>query len=68
MKDKIVIGKKYNSLTVVDEYEDYISPKGYKQKRWLCLCDCGKEAVVYDRQLKTNKVKKSEQKSTRSLA
>lgn len=32
---------KYNKLTIIEQIESYISPKGQIKKRFLCKCDCG---------------------------
>ena len=40
-------GKTFNSLTVIEEVND-----GKRGRKWLCLCDCGKEIIVFDYQLK----------------
>lgn len=42
-------------LTVVKRVEDYISPKGYRDARWLCHCDCGNEVVVRRSDLTNNR-------------
>lgn len=46
MKILNLTGKKFGRLTVVKQAEPYISPKGYKKKRWLCGCECGKTAMA----------------------
>ena len=35
-----LIGQKFGRLTVIEQAEDYISPKGEKKAQWLCECDC----------------------------
>ena len=52
-KPSHLIGKRFNSLTVIgfDHYSD--SRKDY----WLCRCDCGKETVVQGYNLKSGAVK-----------
>lgn len=42
-----LIGKKFNHLLVIEEAPSYVSPKGVRQSRVKCLCDCGKEYVTY---------------------
>lgn len=37
---------RFGKLTVVKRVEDYVSPKGYHDARWLCRCDCGNEVIV----------------------
>lgn len=43
-----LIGQRFGMLTVIDRAES--SPQGHR--RWLCLCDCGKEAIVIGSNLK----------------
>lgn len=38
-------GQKYGKLTVLNQVDDYISPKGEHKAQWLCRCDCGNEVV-----------------------
>lgn len=45
-------GQKFGRLTVLEETEPYISPKGVKIIRYKCLCDCGNTAVVLGSLLK----------------
>lgn len=45
-------GQKFGRLTVLEEAEPYISPKGVKMIRYKCLCDCGNTAVVSGNLLK----------------
>ena len=40
------IGRKYGRLTVIDRAEDYISPKGWHDSRWVCQCECGNKTIV----------------------
>jgi|ERR1035437_3543912 hypothetical protein len=42
-KKEIKKGFRYGKLTVVREVGSYISPKGKKMRKILCLCDCGVE-------------------------
>lgn len=37
--EKIVVGKKYGSYTVIK----YLGKNKYGSREWLCKCDCGKE-------------------------
>lgn len=40
-------GQRFGTLTVLKIHEnDYVSPKGVKQIRYECLCDCGKRTVI----------------------
>lgn len=34
-------GKTFNRLTVIEQAEDYITPKGIHYARWKCQCKCG---------------------------
>lgn len=40
------IGKKFNHLTVIARGPNYISPKGAKQTRWWCECDCENHNII----------------------
>lgn len=46
VKQTIQPGDKFGRLTVIEQAEPYISPKGHKAERWLCRCDCKKEKIV----------------------
>lgn len=39
-------GKRFGSLTVIKQIEDYVSPSGRHRGRWLCRCDCEKHSLV----------------------
>lgn len=39
-------GKTFNLLTVIEQTEDYISPKGYHKAQWLCECGCENRNIV----------------------
>ena len=39
-------GKKFGRLTVLKRADDYVSPAGYAQIVWNCLCDCGELANI----------------------
>ena len=41
-----LMGQRFGKLTVIEQAEPYISPKGHKAERWLCRCDCGKVKIV----------------------
>lgn len=43
---KDLTGQRFGRLTVIRRVEDYISPKGQRKPRWLCLCDCSKNVTV----------------------
>lgn len=36
-----LVGNRYEKLEVIKRDEDYISPNGVHQSRWICRCDCG---------------------------
>lgn len=38
---KDITGYKYGKLTVMEQVEDYINPKGKHFAKWLCQCECG---------------------------
>lgn len=42
-------GKKFGRLTVIKQTEDYISPKGKREARWLCECECGNKNKIVAR-------------------
>lgn len=39
-------GHKYGRLTVLGQAEHYISPNGFQNTQWECLCECGNKTVV----------------------
>lgn len=39
-------GKRFGRLTVIEQVEPYISPKGIPNIQWQCKCDCGNEVIV----------------------
>ena len=41
MKEDLT-GQKFGRLTVIGRGDDYISPRGVREKRWETVCDCGK--------------------------
>lgn len=41
MRPVEMIGKRFGRLVVVDQAEDYVSPKGVRLRMWVCKCDCG---------------------------
>lgn len=47
-----LIGKKFNHLTVIERGEDYISPKGHRAKRLICVCDCQLDLPKNERKYK----------------
>ena len=54
---KSLIGKKFHYLTVIEQAEDYVSPSGNRQTRWLCKCDCGKKKIVLGSSLTSGNAK-----------
>lgn len=47
-KRHIEINDRFGKLTVIDKADDYIVPStGYSLKKWKCICDCGKETIVF---------------------
>ena len=52
-----MIGQKFNRLTVVCRADNYITPSGAKERRWLCECDCGNTTVVTTAHLKSGHTK-----------
>lgn len=39
-------GHKYGRLTVLGQAEHYISPNGFQNTQWKCLCECGNKTIV----------------------
>lgn len=39
-------GKRFGKLVVIEQDEDYISPKGDRLARWICQCDCGNKTSI----------------------
>lgn len=39
-------GMKFGRLTVIERVEDYISPNGHHNVRWLCECSCKKHSRI----------------------
>lgn len=53
-----LIGQKYGKLIVKQRADnDYVSPKGKKEAKWNCICECGKEKDVRQSDLKSGRVK-----------
>lgn len=52
-----LIGQRFNRLVVVEQANDYISPKGTHYARWLCECNCKDktQVIVLGAQLKNKK-------------
>ena len=51
-------GQRFGRLTVLREVPPVLSSKGVPERTWLCRCDCGREIVVRQKNLK-NKVTRS---------
>lgn len=45
-KIKITEGDVYNNLTVIEEIEPYVTPRGQRKRRVKCICICGNETDV----------------------
>lgn len=45
-------GQRFGRLVALKRDVNYISPKGQKQKRWKCQCDCGNIKVVQESSLR----------------
>lgn len=52
-----LIGQRFNKLIVVEKAEDYISPKGKHESKWLCKCDCGNEKIIRQSDLRSGRTK-----------
>lgn len=50
-------GKIFGRLVVLEQTEDYVSPKGKHHSRWLCKCNCGSsdKIIVAGYNLKSGK-------------
>jgi hypothetical protein len=57
MKNVDLVGNKYGRLVVKERYEDSIDGRGYKGRRWLCICECGNILPVLENSLKTKNTK-----------
>ena len=54
-KKEIPAGTNFGMLTVIGRAEDYISPKGQHEKRYLCQCECGEKCIIRGSWLKRGK-------------
>lgn len=54
-----LIGRRFDRLVVINGPMEYYDEKSWrkKQRRWLCKCDCGKEAVYVTNQLNKGSAK-----------
>ncbi len=50
-------GKTFNRLTVLRRGDDYISPKGSRNPRWICKCTCGRLSLVQGCSLQSGSIK-----------
>jgi len=57
---KDLTGMVFGRLTVLEQVEDYISPQGKHQTRWMCKCGCKEENIVF---ATTNNLKRKHQLS-----
>jgi len=48
-----IIGERFGRLTVESEVDPHVTPSGYRTRRYLCACDCGKEKVVLQNALRS---------------
>lgn len=49
--------KKFGRLTALYPIDDYVSPKGSKKRRWLCICNCNNYCAVTEQYLKNGTTK-----------
>ena len=40
-----LVGKKFGMLTVIEQIEDYVSPKGHRDQQYICECECGNRCI-----------------------
>lgn len=57
MKYIDLTGMKYGRWTVIERVEDYISPKGRHEAKWLCKCECGNIDTIRTSSLRSGKSK-----------
>lgn len=57
MKNMNLKGKKYGRLTIIEPYYDVNKYNGYKQKKWKCVCECGKIKNHLTHDITSGKVK-----------
>ena len=50
-------GQRYGRLVVLEEAESSKYKHGYRQRRWLCQCDCGNKKVVWQNALRDRRAK-----------
>lgn len=49
-----MVGKRYGNL-IVKEFYEYRPKKGYREKMWLCECDCGNTFIASGRNLRAKR-------------
>ena len=49
--------QKFGRLTVIEQTDDYINPKGRHCAKWLCQCECGNVIEVVGTHLKNGNTK-----------
>jgi len=49
---RVDVGLRFGRLEVLSETDPYLWRGRFPKRRWLCLCDCGKETEVRDDRLK----------------
>lgn len=49
-------GVAFGDLTVMHQVDDYISPAGHRQAKWLCACKCGRTVNVVGSRLCSGEV------------
>ena len=54
---KDLSGCRFGRLTVIKRDIDYISPRGQKNTKWICQCDCGNVVSVIGQGLKSSKTR-----------
>lgn len=54
---KDTISRQFGRLTVIEYSGVHITPCGTRKKMWKCRCECGKETIVADNNLKNGSTK-----------
>lgn len=49
--------KEFDKLTVIEQAEDYVSPKGEHHAQWKCRCECGNYIIVRQKGLISGETK-----------
>lgn len=52
---KDLTGVRFGRLVVIRRADDYETPSGHKEPRWVCHCDCGNEIITRGSCLKSKK-------------